>query len=77
MPKGTVMTQIVTPKSSLPEPADAEPYRYGWRFTYRTLPDGTQESIEMPLTVEDLLHPKKGDCIPEKTLHGAFTFTRC
>src|SRR5690242_3499679 len=64
------MTQIVTPKPSLSEPADAEQYRYGWRFASRTLPDGTEELVEVPLTVEDLLHPKERDRIAENTLHN-------
>src|SRR5689334_7924448 len=64
------MTQIVTPKPSPPEPADADRYRYGWRYASRTLPDATEEFTEVPLTVEDLLHPKEGDRIPENTLHN-------
>jgi Uma2 family endonuclease len=68
--KGTMMTQITTPKPSLPETADVDRYRYGWRYKTCRLPDGTEESVEVPLTVEDLLHPKEGDCIPENTVHS-------
>src|ERR1700730_18657011 len=64
------MTQIATPKPSPPEPADSSWSPYGWRFELRRLPDGTEESFQVPLTVEDLLHPKEGDCIPENTQHS-------
>jgi Uma2 family endonuclease len=63
------MTQIAGPKPSLPAAADTDLYRYGWRYERRMGPDGTEESVEVPLTVEDLLHPKEGDCIPENTVH--------
>jgi Uma2 family endonuclease len=63
------MTQLTTPKPSGPEAAEADRYRYGWRYESRTRPDGTEEYVQVPLTVEDLLHPKEGDCIPENTAH--------
>jgi Uma2 family endonuclease len=64
------MTRVTSPKPSLPEPGDPERTPYGWREVRRKLPDGTEEWVEVPLTVEDLLHPQEGDCIPENSLHS-------
>jgi Uma2 family endonuclease len=35
----------------------------------RPLPDGTTELVQVPLTLEDVLHPQFGDFIVESTLH--------
>jgi Uma2 family endonuclease len=64
------MSRITSPKASLTEPADSDRTPYGWRFVRCKLPDGAEESVEVPLTVEDLLHPREGDCIPENSLHS-------
>jgi Uma2 family endonuclease len=50
-----------------PPPPDA--FRYGWRFVKKRLPDGSTDLVQVPLTLEDVLHPKEGDCIPEQTYH--------
>jgi Uma2 family endonuclease len=56
--------------SSLPRDVPAANlFRYGWRFVPRVLPDGRTELERVPLTLEDVLHPKEGDVIPERTLH--------
>jgi colicin import membrane protein len=64
------MTRITTPKPSVPQSVDSGRTPYGWRYVRRKLPDGTEESVEVPLTVEDLLHPQEGDFIPENSLHS-------
>jgi Uma2 family endonuclease len=38
-----------------------DPFRYGWRYVRRILPDGTEEFDQVPLTLEDVLHPQEGD----------------
>jgi Uma2 family endonuclease len=50
-----------------PPPPDA--FRYGWRFVKKRLPDGSTDLVQVPLTLDDVLHPKEGDCIPEQTYH--------
>jgi hypothetical protein len=49
----------------------APPYPYGWRPVIQTGPDGRPIYTEIPLTLEDVLHPQEGDVIPENTLHDA------
>jgi len=61
------MTRIAATPPSPPPPPDADPFRYGWRYVTRTRPDGSKEHVEVPLTLEDVLHPQEGDVIPENT----------
>jgi colicin import membrane protein len=64
------MSTIITTASSEPEPGSQDdPYRYGWRFVRRKDANGTDTVEQVPLTVEDLLHPQEGDCVVESTLH--------
>jgi Uma2 family endonuclease len=54
---------------SLPS-ADAapDPFRFGWRWVKSSLGNGaSDESMQVPLTPDDLLHPQEGDEIPENT----------
>ena len=55
------------PDSILPPPED--PFYYGWRYVERKLPDGSTEWEQVPLTLEDVLHPEEGDCIVNNTAH--------
>jgi hypothetical protein len=48
-------------------PAMPDPYRYGWRFVKKRLPDGSTELVQVPLTLEDVLHPQLNDVIPQLT----------
>jgi colicin import membrane protein len=50
-------------------PAKSDPYRYGWRFVRVRRPDGTVDYDQVPLTLDDLLHPKIGDFIVQKQFH--------
>jgi colicin import membrane protein len=59
-----------------PAPTPANPPRtppaaafYGWRFVRRPLADGTEKLERVPLTLEDVLHPKEDDVIPECPRH--------
>ncbi len=51
-------------KRTLPPP---DPFRFGWREIQQIDPDGCKQWVRVPLTPEDLLHPKKGDQILENT----------
>lgn len=44
-----------------------DPFRFGWRYVQRIGPNGSKESVQTPLTPEDVLHPKQGDHILENT----------
>lgn len=49
---------------STSEKAVAEdPFRLGWRYVNRPLPDGTVAVDQVPLTEEDVLHPQEDDFI--------------
>src|SRR5690349_19951814 len=56
-----------------PSPAATQdtphPYRYGCRFMKRTQPDGSETVEQVPLTLEDVLHPQEGDVISESRNH--------
>jgi colicin import membrane protein len=47
-----------TPPADL---AEADPFRYGWRFVKQVQPDGSETYEQVPLALEDLLHPQESD----------------
>jgi Uma2 family endonuclease len=51
-------------KRTLPPP---DPFRFGWREVQQIGPNGSKQWVRVPLTPEDLLHPKKGYQILENT----------
>jgi Uma2 family endonuclease len=54
-------------------PTDAQqrpdPFRYGWRYVKHIRSDGTEEFEQVPLTLEDVLHPEVGDFIVHNEAH--------
>ncbi len=56
-----------TAAHSSPEPE----FPYGWRFVKRKQADGSEKLEQVPLTLEDVLHPQEGDVIPESKPHEA------
>lgn len=42
-----------------------DPFRFGWRFVRQIGPNGHKRSVQVPLTLDDVLHPQEGDHIPE------------
>jgi Uma2 family endonuclease len=61
------MTRVASTGLSSTGPPPDDPFRYGWRYVQRTLPDGGIEFDQVPLTLEDVLHPQEDDVIPENT----------
>jgi colicin import membrane protein len=51
-------------------PGRPEPFRYGWRYVRILRPDGTEDLDQVPLTLDDVLHPEVGDVIPESDPHN-------
>jgi colicin import membrane protein len=51
------------------EPPDDDPFRYGWRYVQRELPDGNLVVEQLPLTLEDVLHPEEGDQVTHSAAH--------
>lgn len=57
-------------KPATSQPTDAsEPVAYGWRLVSTTQPDGSVVVEQVPLTLDDVLHPQEGDIIPERSIH--------
>jgi Uma2 family endonuclease len=67
------MTTVLVETTIAPPGQDlaADPYRYGWRYVRRRLPDGSDVRERVPLTPEDLLHPEEEDFIVQNTRHTA------
>jgi len=59
---------------ALPEvieaPPESDPYLYGTRMARRRLPDGSFQTLRLPLTVWDVLHPQEGDHIAQSIRHS-------
>jgi hypothetical protein len=47
-----------------------DPFRYGWRSVRRVRPNGVPEYEQVPLTLEDILHPQEGDFSTHSQDHG-------
>ncbi len=45
-------------------------FRFGYRLVRKTLPDGSTTYEQIPLTLEDVLHPEPDDVIPVRPLHA-------
>jgi Uma2 family endonuclease len=48
-----------------------DPYRYGWRYKRITRRDGSVAFLQVPLTLEDVLHPEVGDFIMQTDPHDS------
>jgi len=57
---GNPMTPPTQKSLPLREVAD-DPFKYGWRYVKRTLPNGKTELEQVPLTLEDVLYPEEED----------------
>ncbi len=44
-----------------------DPFRFGWRYVRQIGPDGSKVSVQVPLTLDDVLHPQEGDRITESS----------
>ena len=50
-------------------PAALDPFRIGYRYVRSVGPDGRENSVMVPLTEEDFLHPQEGDRFMTNELH--------
>jgi hypothetical protein len=57
------------PPSRTQPPPEPDPFRYGWRYIRVVQPDGSEALDQVPLTLEDVLHPAPGDTILESDPH--------
>jgi Uma2 family endonuclease len=51
------------------DPDDSGPFRYGWRYVCVQHEDGSESLEQIPLTLEDALHPEEGDHIVHTQPH--------
>jgi colicin import membrane protein len=58
-----------TGSRSQPPAHGPDPFRYGWRYVRAVLPDGTEDFNQVPLTLEDVLHPEEADFIVQSDPH--------
>jgi colicin import membrane protein len=63
------MSTLTTPERPITPGSQEDPFRIGWRDVVRTLPDGRTEIDQIPLTLEDALHPEFGDVLLENDEH--------
>ncbi len=56
-------------RSTLKSPPGSDRFRYGWRYVRVARPDGSEEFEQVPLTLEDVLHPEVGDFIVQSDPH--------
>jgi Uma2 family endonuclease len=64
------MTHTTTPASAPGAPPADDPFRYGWRLVPRPTPDNPHHLEQVPLTLEDVLHPEVGDFIVHSGRHA-------
>jgi Uma2 family endonuclease len=63
------MSTVSDPQKAQPALPLEEIYRYGWRDVPTKQPDGSTDFIQVPLTLEDVLHPQMGDHVVENMRH--------
>ena len=64
------MSTLLAPPSPSPSPPKPSgPFLYGWRDIFRRDANGVLVHDQIPLTLEDVLHPQMGDVISEGSLH--------
>ncbi|MGB9755015.1 Uma2 family endonuclease [Roseiflexus castenholzii] len=59
----------ITRRQSTPTIPARDPFRYGWRLAPRPTPDDPDHLEQVPLTLEDVLHPEVGDFIVHSDRH--------
>ena len=62
-------TPPIAPSPGIPR-SFKEAFPYGWRYVEVTRPDGTIDVEQIPLTLEDALHPQEDDQIPSNSLQN-------
>src|SRR5262249_38272971 len=64
--------RAMRPKARQAEPG---PFPYGWRYETRKTEEG-EKTVEVALTLEDVLHPREGGSIPEPPVPPADSTSR-
>ncbi len=64
------MSTIAETQTKTPPPDKR--FFYGWRDVFHELPDGSTRHEQVPLTLEDTLHPQLGDHVVEGPMHDQY-----
>jgi Uma2 family endonuclease len=59
----------VVERGQTPQSPEEDPFRYGWRYVRETNPDGSESFKQVPLTLEDFLHPQEEDFFVQSPAH--------
>jgi Uma2 family endonuclease len=59
----------ITPHHAGATTPDSDRFFYGWRYVTRRNADGSESSVQVPLTAEDVLHPQEEDWIMQNIAH--------
>jgi colicin import membrane protein len=54
-----------------PASSEPDPFRFGWRYVRKAQPGGEEILDQVPLTLEDVLHPEVGDFIVQTDGHDS------
>jgi Uma2 family endonuclease len=65
----TTIEVLVTPALDGAAGDPVDPFRYGWRYLQRWGEDGSLVIEQVPLTLEDVLHPQEGDQVTHSEAH--------
>jgi Uma2 family endonuclease len=65
----TMIQVLVTPAPDGAVSGPPDPFRYGWRYIERWGEDGSLVIEQVPLTLEDVLHPQEGDQVTHSEAH--------
>ena len=65
----TMIEVLVAPAPDGAGGDPADPFRYGWRYLQREGEDGSLVVEQVPLTLEDVLHPQEGDQVTHSEAH--------
>ena len=63
------MSTHVEPMAKAASTPETDPWFYGWRYVTRIEADGTENTVQVPLTEEDVLHPQEDDFIVQNDDH--------
>jgi putative restriction endonuclease len=63
------MSQIVVETPTGAPTERPEPFYYGWRYVRRRYPNGREVVEEVPLTLDDVLHPQEDDFVIQSDDH--------
>lgn len=65
----TTVEVLVVPEVHPSDTSQTEPFRYGWRYVQQVGDDGAITVEQLPLTLEDVLHPEENDQVTHSDAH--------